>query len=47
MILTVVVPVTYSYVPQFIKYVFDFVLLPDPNAENTLPTFLKDFFWFI
>ena len=44
MILTVVVPVTYSYVPQFIKYVFDFVLLPDPNAENTLPTFLKDFF---
>ena len=44
MILTIVVPVTYSYVPQFIKYVFDFVLLPDPDAENTLPTFLKDFF---
>ena len=44
MILTIVVPVTYSYVPQFIKYVFDYVLLPNPDAENTLPQFLKDFY---
>lgn len=44
MTLTIVVPVTYSYVPQFIKYVFDYVLLPNPDAENTLPQFLKDFY---
>ncbi len=44
MVLTIVVPVTYSYVPQFIKYIFDFILLPDPDAKNTLPEFLKNFF---
>ena len=44
MILTIIIPVTYSYVPQFIKYVFDYVLLPNPEAQNTLPEFLKDFF---
>lgn len=42
--LTIIIPVTYSYVPQFIKYVFDYVLAPDPNATNTLPDFLKNFF---
>ena len=44
MLLTIIIPVTYSYVPQFIKYVFDYVLLPDPEAKNTLPDFLKNFF---
>lgn len=44
MLLTIIVPVTYSYVPQFVKYVFDCVLLPDPNAEITLPNFLTEFF---
>ena len=27
-VFTIVVPVTYSYVPQFIKYVFDFLQSP-------------------
>ena len=44
MLLTIVIPVTYSYVPQFTKYIFDYILLPDPEASNTLPSFLKDFF---
>ncbi len=44
MILTIIIPVTYSYVPQFIKYIFDYILLPNPEAENTLPQFVKDFF---
>ena len=44
MLLTIIVPVTYSYVPQFVKYVFDCVLLPNPNAEITLPNFLTEFF---
>ena len=44
MILTIIIPVTYSYVPQFIKYIFDYILLPNPEAQNTLPKFLKDFF---
>ncbi len=42
-IITIVVPVTYSYVPQFTKYVFDYVL-GDKTADNTLPSFLKNFF---
>ena len=42
-ILTIVVPVTYSYVPQFTKYVFDNVL-GDSNAVNTLPKVLINFF---
>ena len=36
-------PLTYSYVPQFIKYIFDYVL-DNTGASNTLPDFLKDFF---
>ena len=42
-ILTIVVPVTYSYVPQFTKYVFDNVL-GESNAVNTLPKVLINFF---
>lgn len=42
-VLTIVVPVTYSYVPQFTKYVFDYVL-GDQTAENTLPVFVQNFF---
>lgn len=42
-IVTIVVPVTYSYVPQFTKYVFDYVLESNA-ADNTLPLFLKNFF---
>ena len=36
-------PLTYSYVPQFIKYIFDYVL-DNTGASNTLPNFIKDFF---
>lgn len=36
-------PLTYSYVPQFIKYVFDYVL-DNTGASNTLPDFIKTFF---
>ncbi len=39
----VINPLTYSYVPQFIKYIFDYVL-DNTGASNTLPDFLKDFF---
>ena len=44
MALTIIVPLTYSYVPQFTRYVFDFILQPVENAENTLPKFLIDLF---
>ncbi len=43
-LISIIIPFTYSFVPQFIKYVFDFILAPNPKASNTLPTFLKDFF---
>lgn len=42
--LTIIIPVTYSYVPQFIKYVFDFVLDEKEGASNTLPGFLLRLF---
>ena len=44
-VLTIVIPVTYSYVPQFTKYVFDNIVIynSEPNG-NTLPTFLLNFF---
>ena len=42
-LLSVVLPFTYSYVPQFIKYVFDHVL-DSTDAPNTLPIFLQNFF---
>ena len=41
-LMQVVVPITYSYVPQFIKYVFDYDI-EDTGASNTLPNFIKDF----
>lgn len=44
MILTVVAPVTYSYVPQFIKYVIDYIFQRDPDTTFTLPGFLINFF---
>ena len=44
LLLTIIIPVTYSYVPQFVKYIFDYILLPNPDASNSLPQFLKDFF---
>ena len=42
-IFTIVIPITYSYVPQFVKYVFDYIL-GDKTASNTLPNFLINFF---
>ena len=42
-IFQIILPLTYSYVPQFIKYVFDYIL-DHTNASNTLPKFLLDFF---
>lgn len=43
-VLTVLNPLTYSYIPQFIKYVI--ALLENDSVEgvNTLPSFLLDFF---
>lgn len=43
---TILAPITYSYVPQFIKYVID-VILKNPEAikgEINLPSFLMEFF---
>ena len=37
------IPLTYSYVPQFTKYIFDYVL-ENTGKENTLPKFLIEFF---
>jgi len=37
------IPITYSFVPQFTKYIFDYVL-DNTGAENTLPQFLLDYF---
>lgn len=42
-LLSIVLPLTYSYVPQFIKYVFDHVL-DSTSAPNTLPIFIQNFF---
>ena len=42
-LLSIILPFTYSYVPQFIKYVFDHVL-DQTSAPNTLPMFLQNFF---
>lgn len=44
-VLTIVIPVTYSYVPQFTKYVFDnIVIVNQEQQQNTLPSFLLNFF---
>ncbi len=44
--LTIINPLTYSYVPQFIKYVVDVVLVDEETIEGvtTLPSFFTDFF---
>ena len=42
-LLSIILPFTYSYVPQFIKYVFDHVL-DQTDAPNTLPMFVQNFF---
>ena len=39
----IILPLTYSYVPQFVKYVFDHILA-DTDAVNTLPKWLLSFF---
>ena len=39
----IILPLTYSYVPQFIKYIFDYVL-SNTGAVNTLPKGLINFF---
>ena len=43
LIVQMIIPFTYSYVPQFTKYIFDYVL-DNTGAKNTLPRFLLDFF---
>lgn len=44
-VLTIVIPVTYSYVPQFTKYVFDNIIIVNQDQQqNTLPSFLLTFF---
>ena len=44
-ILTIVIPVTYSYVPQFTKYVFDNIVIVNQDPQtNSLPSFLITFF---
>lgn len=40
----IILPLTYSYVPMFIKYVFDDILSNNPESVNTLPKFVLDFF---
>ncbi len=42
--LTIITPITYSFVPQFFKYVIDIILGQNPTSEVTLPTFLTDFY---
>ncbi|MBO4666886.1 MAG: ABC transporter ATP-binding protein, partial [Bacilli bacterium] len=39
----IILPLTYSYVPQFVKYVFDYIL-DNTGAANTLPKFVLNFF---
>lgn len=43
-LLTIVVTSSYSYVPQFIKYVIDVVLTQIEGVSLTLPPFLIDYF---
>lgn len=42
-LIEIFLPITYSFVPQFTKYVFDYIL-GDAIASNTLPKFLLNFF---
>ncbi|HPN61639.1 MAG TPA: hypothetical protein PLO88_05870, partial [Bacilli bacterium] len=41
---TVLNPLLYSYVPQFIKYVVDVIFGGTTEGSITLPSFLLDFF---
>lgn len=43
---TIIIPVTYSYVPQFIKYVIDIVFKDKVESEVTLPNWLINYFNF-
>ena len=42
-VLQILIPVTYSYVPQFTKYIFDYVL-DNTGEPNTLPLFILNIF---
>jgi len=42
-LMVIILPLTLSYNPQFIKYIFDMLGQPSDN-ENTLPKFLLEFF---
>lgn len=42
-ILVIILPLTYSYVPQFIRYIFA-LIGHETEGNNTLPTFLIDLF---
>lgn len=44
LLLTVLAPLTYSYIPQFIKYVVDIIFKGDPDSKVTLPKVVVDFF---
>ena len=41
---TLIIPITYSYVPQFIKYAVDIIFERDPSSKVTLPRFTVEFF---
>lgn len=41
---TLIIPITYSYVPQFIKYAVDIVFEKNPDSQVTLPAFIVEFF---
>jgi ATP-binding cassette subfamily B protein len=43
-LLTIIAPITYSYVPQFIMYVIDIIFERDLTTEFTLPNFIINFF---
>lgn len=44
LLFTILTPITYSYVPQFIKYIIDIVFERNPGSEVTLPTVLITYF---
>lgn len=44
LLITILVPLTYSYIPQFIKYVVDIIFEGDLESEVTLPNFIVRFF---
>lgn len=44
LVLSIVNPLTYSYVPQFIKYVIDVVLKQTEGVSITLPSFLINYY---